>query len=116
MATAPENRRTDSIRVRLAPEMMERLEALAVRYGMPPSTLGAFAVAQFVQNEESKVSMARMAVLDATRRAADDISGSMDDATLERVFGPMVEAMAKAQIGISQQSLPLDGEADGQDA
>ena len=39
MATAPENRRTDSIRVRLAPEMMERFENLASRYGMPPATL-----------------------------------------------------------------------------
>ena len=111
MATAPENRRTDSIRVRLAPEMMERLEALAARYGMPPSTLGAFAVAQFVQNEENKVSMARMAVLDATRRLSDEPFGSMDEATMERVFGPMLEALAKAQLPTSQPSLLLDGEA-----
>lgn len=108
MATADENRRTDSIRVRLSPEMMGRFEALAKRYGMPPATLCAFAVAQFTQNEENKLSMTRMAVMDASRRVGEQFD--MTEETAERLFGPMLSEMVR-QAALSQQNLPLDGEA-----
>ena len=108
MAIPDENRRTDSIRVRLSPEMMARFEALAKRYGMPPATLCAFAVAQFTQNEENKLSMARMAVMDASRRAGEKFE--MDEETMERLFGPMLAEIAM-QAALTQQNLPLDGEA-----
>lgn len=109
MATAEENRRTDSIRVRLSPEMMERFENLAKRYGMPPATLCAFAVARFVQQEENNMQLTRMAVMDASRRAGDQFD--LDDDKLEKLFGPMVAEIAKA--AAAQQLLPLDrGEPD----
>lgn len=44
-------KRTDSIRVRLSPDMMEKFETLSVDYGMPMATLGAFAIANFVRRE-----------------------------------------------------------------
>lgn len=42
------NKRSDSIRIRLSPEMMKRFEKLSADFGMAPSTLAAFAVADFV--------------------------------------------------------------------
>lgn len=42
------NKRSNSIRIRLSPEMMERFEKLSAGFGMAPSTLAAFAVADFV--------------------------------------------------------------------
>lgn len=54
-----ENRRVDSIRVRLSDDMMERFEALANRYGMPTATLGAFAISRFVLQEEDSAAVNR---------------------------------------------------------
>ncbi len=93
MATDQQNRRTDSIRVRLSPEMMGQFEDLASRYGMPSATLCAFAVARFVQQENANVQLARMAVLDISRRAG--IGMDMTDEQMERVFSPMLAQLVK---------------------
>jgi predicted DNA-binding protein len=108
MTAVQENRRTDSMRVRLSPEMMERFEALAVRYGMPPATLCAFAIARFVQSEENSLSMSRMAVMEAARRSSDAMNLSPDQ--LEKVLTPALQAMLPA-IALQQQNLPLDDAA-----
>jgi hypothetical protein len=94
--------------------MMERFEHLAARYGMPPATLCAFAVARFVQQEENSAAMARMAVMDASRRAGQQLDFSEEQ--LERVFAPMLAAMVKEQGALAQVNLPLDGEAPGEGA
>jgi predicted DNA-binding protein len=88
-----ENKRTDSIRVRLSPEMMERFEKLAERFGMPPATLCAFAVATFVQKEENNVKFAQMAVIDSVRRQGDNLSQLFTDEKMERIFSPLFTAM-----------------------
>jgi predicted DNA-binding protein len=49
-------KRTDSIRIRLSSDMMEKFEALSSNYGMPMATLGAFAIANFVQRESNSKS------------------------------------------------------------
>lgn len=46
------NKRTDSMRVRLSPEMMQRFQAIAADFGMAPSTLAAFAIVSFVRMHE----------------------------------------------------------------
>lgn len=115
MATSEENRRTDSIRVRLSPEMMDRFERVAQRYGMPPATLCAFAVARFVQQEENNASLARMAVMDVARQQGAEMQNLMTEESMERIFGPMLEAIMKEQ-ALQQKSLPLDGVATGEGA
>lgn len=101
-----ENKRTDSIRVRLSPDMMERFERIGAGFGMPVATLAAFAIADFVQRQESSEKMARMALLDATRTAV----GQLDlDKALEAALPAIVQAL-------SQQNLPLDGEATAEGA
>lgn len=110
MARDDENRRTDSIRVRLSSEMMDRFEKLAQRYGMPPATLCAFAVARFVQQEENNLQLSRMAVMDVARKQGEEIAGLFNDESLERILGPVLEGIAREQ-ALQQKSLPLDGEA-----
>ena len=106
MAQPSENKRVDSIRVRLSEEMMQRFEQLAKRYGMPPATLAAFAIARFVQAEESNAANARMAVLDATRRMGE----SMPEDAIEALISNGLAGMVKA---LQQPNLPLDGEEPG---
>ncbi len=116
MATAPENRRTDSIRVRLAPDMMERFENLASSYGMPPATLCAFAVARFVQQEETNAQLTRMAVLDASRKSGERLDEVFSEDNLDKILGPifktfMEQMQPELPQALHQKSLPLDGES-----
>lgn len=94
-------RRTDTVKIKLAPELLERVEAQARAYGMAPSTLCAMAVAEWVIRQENNAKIARMAVLDAMRGAggADQVA-----AMVEAALPSVVKAL-------SQQSLPIDGEA-----
>lgn len=113
MITNPENRRTDSIRVRLSSEMIERVQRMADSYGMPPATLCAFAVAEWVAGKENNLRLARDAVLGI---------GSQVGAEMQKVLGhyaesPEFERMAlQASAAMSQPNLPLDGEATRQGA
>lgn len=85
--------RTDSVRVKLAPEMLARVEKLADDFGMPTATLCAFAVASWVRTTEQQAQLARMAVLDASRRVGDNLQ--MSDDQMEKIFGPMVAQIAQ---------------------
>lgn len=108
MGNPLENKRTDSIRVRLSPDMMERFDVLAKAYGMPPATLAAFAIAGFVQAQENNAKMTRMAVLDMVRQQMPEMMG-MAESMLEAGLPAMQKALA-------QENLPLDGEASKADA
>ena len=66
-------RRTDNVRVKLAPDMMERLERMAGNYGMPTATLCAFAIAEWVTGKENNLAMSRMAVMDMGRKMGGQI-------------------------------------------
>lgn len=96
-----ESKRTGSIRVRLSPELLERLEVIAKRYGMPLSTLAAFAIARFVQGEE----MNRMLIMDTVKRQADALGEQLTDDRADQLFGPMLENM----MNTLQRSQLIDG-------
>lgn len=100
-------RRTDSVRVKLAPEMLVRLESQAKAFGMPVATVCAFAVADWIQRKENEKAMTRMAVLEATRQSGQMMS--MTEEQMERVFTPMLVELAKQQ-ALSQENLPLEHE------
>ncbi len=87
---AAENRRVDSIRIRLSDDMMTRFEALSARFGMPPATLGAFAVARFVTTEENNMVLARGALSQVAAQL-----GSVDDSVLEKAFAAILLEMLK---------------------
>lgn len=100
-------RRTDSVKIKLAPDILGRLEEQARSYGMPPSTLCAFAVADWLQRQENNAKLARMAVMDATRNAFPD------EEVMGRALEAALPAIAKA---LGQANLPLEGEASSPDA
>lgn len=78
MAIPPEHRRTDSMRVRLSPSMMDRFDRLAESFGMPPSTLCAFAVISFIQQEEATARLRCGPVPEAERQRAEAVLGGAD--------------------------------------
>ena len=101
-------RRTDNVRVKLAPEMMERLERMASNYGMPTATLCAFAIAEWVAGKENNLALSRMAVMDMGRK----MGGQVGEMISQMVEGPEFEQIvAQSSVALSQTNLPLDGEA-----
>lgn len=60
------SKRTDSVRVRLSPEMMARLEVVSTQLGMPPSTVAAMAVGTFVIEQERTIILDRVLTEDGT--------------------------------------------------
>ena len=44
--------RDEVLRIKVAPDILRRLEALALRFGLPSSTLAAYAVAQWLAQQE----------------------------------------------------------------
>lgn len=93
--------RTNSLRLKLSPGMTDRLERLAETYGMPVSTLGAFAVADWVARQEMNASMTRMAVLEATRQGASAmLTESSMEAAFERALPQLMAELVKAGVGV----------------
>lgn len=77
---------------------------------MPVATVCAFAVADWIQRQENNLSMARMAVMDMSRKAGEQMT--MTEEQMEKIFAPMLVEIAKQQ---AQQNLPLEHEGpDGQ--
>lgn len=100
-------RRTDSVRVKLAPEMLVRLETQAKAFGMPVATVCAFAVADWIQRKENEKAMTRLAVLEATRQSGEMLN--MTEEQMDRIFTPMLVELAKHQ-ALTQENLPLEHE------
>lgn len=101
-------RRTDNVRVKLAPDMMERVERMACNYGMPTATLCAFAIAEWVAGKENNLALARMSVMDIGRK----VGGQVSDIIQQILESPEFDqTLVQASSAFSQPNLPLDGEA-----
>lgn len=100
-------RRTDTVKIKLAPEILARLEEQARAYGFPPSTMCAYAVADWLQRQEANAQLARTAVMHATRNMG--ITEEQIGAALEHSLPAMMKAL-------NQLQPPLDGEASPGDA
>ena len=64
-------KRSDVLRVKVSPDMNERITRLSGLLGLPPSTLAALAVGHWVANQER--------ALGATDRMVDAIGQSLGD-------------------------------------
>lgn len=102
------NIRTGNIRIKVSPEMLDRIELQAKSLCMPVATVCAFAVGDWVTRQENNVKLSRMAVLNASRQSAEQLGVQMTDERMERLFMPMIEAMGKAMAGLPAP--PLDPE------
>jgi hypothetical protein len=86
--------RSGSVRIKVAPDMLTRIEAQAKALCMPVSTVCAFAVGDWVRRQETNEKLARMAVVSASRQSAQELG--LTDERMERLFGPMIAEMGKA--------------------
>ena len=93
------NIRTGNIRIKVSPEMLDRIELQARALCMPVATVCAFAVGDWVQRQENNLKLTRMAVMQASRRSLDEL-GLTDD-KLQALFGPMITEIAKQQANLS---------------
>ena len=55
-------KRSDALRVKVSPEMNDRINRLSALLGLPPSTLAALAVGQWVANQERALGAAERMV------------------------------------------------------
>lgn len=86
--------RTDSIRLKLAPDMVARLERLSVAHGMPLSTVAAFGLSDWICKQEQNASLARMAALEIARQSVS-MMGDLGE-QLEKAMPAMLAAMQQA--------------------
>lgn len=103
--------RTDSVRIKLAPAMVERLERMALDFGMPVSTMGAFAIASWINQQEQSRANSASAIQNITAAVAAQIGQQMGDLDHEYLANTMHTAITK-----SVSSNLLDHEAAPQPA
>lgn len=101
-------RRTDNVRVKLSPDMMQRVDRMAASYGMPTATLCAFAIAEWVAGKENSLALGRMAVMDIGRKVGGQFAEMIEGLANSPEFEATVLTQSTA---LSQPNLPLDGEA-----
>lgn len=89
--------RTDSIRVRLSADLMERFEVVAARYGIAPATLATFAIAQFVHQEDHKMRVVDMAISGMSELFSELFTGD----TIDRIVQPVLQNFLKAELASS---------------
>ena len=56
----PENQRNTRLNVRLAPDMLQRVSRVAERLGLAPATVGAIAIAEYVNRKDSERELMEM--------------------------------------------------------
>lgn len=103
METKQRVRREDKIAVMFSSDMRRRLNVLAEGFGMPPSTLCAFAVASWVQQQENNLAMTRGAIQQITEKAG----GLVDAVLADEIARASVVQVNRA---LDTQGLfPIDG-------
>lgn len=70
--------RDETLRIKVAPDILRRLEALASRFGLPSSTLAAYAVAQWLAQQEQGSKIAEAVAKEIGGQAGDMIRQFMD--------------------------------------
>lgn len=90
--------RTESVRLKLSPEMVARLGRLAGSHGMPASTIAAYGLAAWVNQQENALKLSRLAAVEMARA----LQGSLVDAdkalgsAMPEIVASMTRAMSAA--------------------
>lgn len=72
---APRVKRDDSLRINMATETKERLQRVADAFGMPPATLAALAIGQYIAQQERTL----VAVESMTDKMAQAVGGELGE-------------------------------------
>lgn len=78
-----EKRRTEEVRVKLAPSMAAEFGEIAAARGLLPATLAAVALGEYVEKYRQNAQLQRMVALDASKRMSE---WSMDEETLGKAI------------------------------
>ena len=89
-----EGKRSDTLRVRLAPEVLDRLEKAAERHGFPVASYAAFAIGRHLVEQENQQQALRLGVLEASRRSVDTVLEQLN-------LGEMLQAAEAASVALS---------------
>ena len=98
-------RRTGDCRIKLAPDMYDRLDTLAKAHGFPLATMAAVAVAEWVNSKEANASNQRMMLLDVGRKMAGDMGKmfeTMADSPELQVAAEELARKAQGQLTLSE--------------
>lgn len=106
-------RRTGECRVKLAPDMMERLDALATAHGFPVATMAAVAVAEWVNSKEQHVKNQKMMMLDMSRNMSGELSKILEAVGTDPAMQVMGEEIARKAQGRLNSSGQLKGASGG---
>lgn len=99
-----EKRRTEEVRVKLAPALAAEFSEIAKARGLLPATLAAVALGEYVEKYRQNAQIQRMVALDASKRMSEwsmdeealgkAIAQAISDPELQKIFasGPGPEA------------------------
>jgi len=105
MGAVSEQARTESVRVKLAPQMTVKLEEMAVEYGMPTSTLAAFAISQWIIDQDRRLKLMKISAVEASRKMAESFSGETMEKALVAALPAMVKAMASEGMELDHEKI-----------
>ena len=80
-------RRTEELRVKLAPALSAEFSAIAQGRGVLPATLAALALGEYVEKHRRDQQLVRLVALDTSKRMSDAMSSGAFEASLAKVFG-----------------------------
>ena len=72
---APRVKRDDSLRINMSTETKERLQRVADAFGMPPATIAALAIGQYIAQQERTL----VAVESMTDKMAQAVGGELGE-------------------------------------
>ena len=80
-------RRTEELRVKLAPSLSVEFSAIAQGRGVLPATLAALALGEYVEKHRRDQQLVRLVALDTSKRMSDAMSSGAFEASMAKVFG-----------------------------
>ena len=80
-------RRTEELRVKLAPSLSAEFSAIAQGRGVLPATLAALALGEYVEKHRRDQQLARLVALDTSKRMSDAMASGVFEASMEKMLG-----------------------------
>lgn len=80
-------RRTEELRVKLAPSLSAEFSAIAQGRGVLPATLAALALGEYVEKHRRDQQLARLVALDTSKRMSDSMASGVFEASMEKMLG-----------------------------
>ena len=97
MPNAGDRKRTGRLNVRLEQEMIDRLEELSIEMCIAPSTLGALAIAEYVNGKLAQKRMQDKTVQAIADKTADALQTFISDPASMQLLASTVESADKDQ-------------------